>query len=69
LSKPPPFPFRGIMDVTMPKDTPEVQLRQEFNRWAKKGRGEEMEGHHLPKTFSLSSRHGSTGLLGFPARA
>ena len=34
--------------MTMPEQTPEVQLREEFNRWAQAGRGEEMEGHHLP---------------------
>ena len=32
----------------MPEDVPEVQLREEFNRWAEEGRGEEMEEHHLP---------------------
>jgi len=32
----------------MPRDTPEVQLREEFNRWAEEGCGEEMEDHHLP---------------------
>ncbi len=26
----------------------EQQLREEFNRWAEAGRGEEMEAHHLP---------------------
>lgn len=26
----------------------DVEIRNEFNRWAKQGRGEEMEGHHLP---------------------
>lgn len=28
--------------------TPEESLREEFNRWAEAGRGEEMEDHHLP---------------------
>jgi ubiquinone/menaquinone biosynthesis C-methylase UbiE len=28
----------------------EQQLRQEFNRWAEQGRGEEMERHHIPIT-------------------
>lgn len=28
----------------------EQQLRQEFNRWADQGRGEEMERHHIPIT-------------------
>lgn len=28
----------------------EQQLRQEFNRWAEQGRGEEMERHHVPIT-------------------
>jgi arsenite methyltransferase len=37
-----------MMHIPMPKDTPEVQLRREFNRWAEEGRGEEMEEHHLP---------------------
>ena len=32
----------------MPNPTPELQLREEFNRWAQEGRGEEMEGSHLP---------------------
>jgi len=45
---PPSFPFRSIMDMSMPKDASEAQLRQEFNRWAEEGRGEEMEAHHLP---------------------
>ncbi len=30
--------------------TPEELLRQEFNRWAEEGRGEEMERHHLDIT-------------------
>ncbi|MDR3676164.1 MAG: class I SAM-dependent methyltransferase [Acidobacteriota bacterium] len=34
--------------MTMPEQTPEVQLREEFNRWAQAGRGEEMEESHLP---------------------
>lgn len=29
---------------------PDEQLRNEFNRWAQQGRGEEMERHHLPIT-------------------
>src|SRR5438552_627994 len=30
--------------------TPDDRLRQEFNRWAEEGRGEEMERHHLDIT-------------------
>jgi len=30
------------------QDAAEKQLREEFNRWAQAGRGEEMERHHLP---------------------
>lgn len=33
-----------------PKNAPEHQLREEFNRWAEDGRGEEMESHHRPIT-------------------
>jgi ubiquinone/menaquinone biosynthesis C-methylase UbiE len=29
---------------------PERRLREEFNRWAEEGRGEEMEAHHRPIT-------------------
>lgn len=32
----------------MPNQSPEHQLREEFNRWAQAGRGEEMEENHLP---------------------
>ena len=32
------------------ENTAEQQLRQEFNRWAEQGRGEEMERHHIPIT-------------------
>ncbi|HZP02847.1 MAG TPA: methyltransferase domain-containing protein [Terriglobia bacterium] len=32
----------------MPETTHDQSLRQEFNRWAAAGRGEEMEDHHLP---------------------
>ena len=28
--------------------TPELELREEFNRWAEAGRAEEMEQHHVP---------------------
>ena len=34
--------------MTVPERAPEVQLRDEFNRWAEEGRGEGMEEHHLP---------------------
>ncbi len=37
-----------ILEMTMPNRAPELQLREEFNRWAEAGRGEEMENHHLP---------------------
>jgi len=30
------------------KESEERQLRDEFNRWAEAGRGDEMEDHHLP---------------------
>ena len=36
------------MPIAMPEDSSEVQLREEFNRWAEEGRGKEMEAHHLP---------------------
>jgi ubiquinone/menaquinone biosynthesis C-methylase UbiE len=32
----------------MSDQTSEQKLREEFNRWAEDGRGEEMEDHHLP---------------------
>ncbi len=32
----------------MSKTIQDEQLREEFNRWAKAGHGEEMEAHHLP---------------------
>ena len=38
----------GSEITKMTNDTPEVMLREEFNRWAEEGRGEEMEEHHLP---------------------
>jgi ubiquinone/menaquinone biosynthesis C-methylase UbiE len=34
--------------MTMPNQVPEIQLWEEFNRWAQAGRGEEMEHTHLP---------------------
>src|SRR5208283_1381399 len=34
--------------MTLPNHTPELKLREEFNRWAQAGRGEEMEENHLP---------------------
>jgi len=34
--------------MTMSTGTPEHRLREEFNRWAEAGRGEEMEESHLP---------------------
>jgi ubiquinone/menaquinone biosynthesis C-methylase UbiE len=34
--------------MTLPNRAPELQLREEFNRWAEAGRGEEMEESHLP---------------------
>lgn len=34
--------------MTMPNRAPDLQLREEFNRWAEDGRGEGMEEHHLP---------------------
>lgn len=33
-----------------PESAPERQLREELNRWAEDGRGEEMESHHRPIT-------------------
>lgn len=32
----------------MPEHTVDTKLREEFNRWAQDGRGEEMAEHHLP---------------------
>jgi ubiquinone/menaquinone biosynthesis C-methylase UbiE len=32
----------------METPTPDLHLREEFNRWATEGRGEGMEDHHLP---------------------
>ena len=32
----------------MPNPAPDHQLREEFNRWAQAGQGDEMEAHHLP---------------------
>src|SRR5208283_338656 len=37
-----------FLEMTMPNRAPELQLREEFNRWAEAGRGEEMEESHLP---------------------
>jgi SAM-dependent methyltransferase len=34
--------------MTLPNRAPELQLREEFNRWAEAGRGEGMEERHLP---------------------
>lgn len=34
----------------MPQAKPEQQLREEFNRWADRGKGEEMEHDHWPVT-------------------
>jgi len=34
--------------MTLPNGAPELLLREEFNRWAEAGRGEEMEDNHLP---------------------
>jgi SAM-dependent methyltransferase len=34
----------------MPEPKPQQQLREEFNRWANSGRGEEMENDHWPIT-------------------
>jgi ubiquinone/menaquinone biosynthesis C-methylase UbiE len=36
------------MDMTVPDRASELQLQEEFNRWAEEGRGEGMEEHHLP---------------------
>lgn len=38
----------GYTATGMPDRAGESQLREEFNRWAEAGRGEEMEEHHLP---------------------
>lgn len=37
----------------MRDSTQSENLREEFNRWAKAGRGEEMEDHHLPITLPV----------------
>ena len=37
-----------FLEMTMPNEAPDLQLREEFNRWAQAGRGEEMEETHLP---------------------
>jgi SAM-dependent methyltransferase len=37
-----------FLEMTMPNRAPELQLQEEFNRWAENGRGEGMEDHHLP---------------------
>ena len=37
-----------VNDMTKPERAPQLQLREEFNRWAHEGRGEGMEEHHLP---------------------
>jgi len=34
--------------MTMPNRARELQLQEEFNRWAQDGQGDEMEKHHLP---------------------
>lgn len=34
--------------MMMPDGDGQERLREEFNRWAEEGRGEEMEDHHLP---------------------
>ena len=50
----------------MPKDRPEIRLRQEFNRWAEEGLGEKMEEHHLPivePTLALMNIHPSDRIL------
>jgi arsenite methyltransferase len=39
---------RGILGSDMQKSIPDEQVRDEFNRWAEAGRGEEMEDSHLP---------------------
>jgi arsenite methyltransferase len=36
--------------------TAQEKLRDEFNRWAAAGRGEEMEGHHLPIVLPALAR-------------
>src|SRR5690349_9581380 len=38
------------MPAQNPRKSPDDLLRQEFNRWAEAGRGEEMERHHLDIT-------------------
>jgi len=40
--------WAGYNRKSMPDSARESQLRDEFNRWAEAGRGEEMEEHHLP---------------------
>jgi len=37
----------------MPEPKPQHQLREEFNRWADAGRGEEMRNDHLPITLPV----------------
>jgi len=37
----------------MPNPTRDENLREEFNRWAEAGRGEEMEERHLPITLPV----------------
>jgi SAM-dependent methyltransferase len=37
----------------MPDAKPQQQLREEFNRWADAGRGEEMKNDHLPITLPV----------------
>jgi SAM-dependent methyltransferase len=37
-----------FLEMMMPNRAPEFQLREEFDRWAEAGRGEEMEEKHLP---------------------
>src|SRR5947209_6734213 len=37
----------------MRDSTQSENLREEFNRWAEAGRGEEMEDHHLPITLPV----------------
>ena len=37
-----------FLKMTLPNRARELQLQGEFNRWAKDGRGDEMEKHHLP---------------------
>jgi SAM-dependent methyltransferase len=50
----------------MPTSMKEKQLREEFNRWAEAGRGEEMEQHHWPivePTLELMNLQPSDGVL------